>query len=132
MAHKVYCSACVGWEPAHLCVCSPQASPDVLCTSNPVGGILQTLRIGPEPSHHEEQMLCCLNLLFLPLLVPDLRPGRLILCGPWLHTQCTSINSVHMTMASELRRHDPLFKEERRPPLRVSCKAFCNSSLESN
>ena len=60
--------------------------------------------------------------------VPSLGPGRLIICGPWLHTQRTSICDLHIAMASELHRHDPMFKEQRRP----RCSALAKQSAMYN
>ena len=122
------CTVQLSWMGPPTFVAVPRkASAVVLFTAYPVGGFPRTLQIGPQPSHHEEQVLFWSKVLLLfLLLVPDLGPGRLIICGLWLHTRRRSICDLHITMASELRRHDPMFKEQQRPPLLITCKAICN------
>ena len=51
------------------------------------------------PRGPEQVLFWSKNLLRLLLLVPDLGPGRLIMCGPWLHTQRASICDRLKTMA---------------------------------
>ena len=124
------CTVRLSWMgPRTFVAVLRKASAVVLFAAYPVGGFPRTLRIGPRPSHHEEQVLFWSEvLLLLLLLVLDLGPGRLIIRGSWLHTRHISICDRHIIMASELHRHDPMCNEQRRP----GCSSLARQSAMEN
>ena len=94
-AHRVYCPIELDGT-VHLCSCPPQSFSRCIVHGISCRWLPRTLRIGPQPSHHEEQVLFWSKvLLLLQLLVLDLGPGRLIICGSWLHTRRISVTATY-------------------------------------